>query len=58
MAMLYHFLERNQSISKKISLNRHLFGKTIKIVYKNSIVKERYFLHGMGVYFTSAFTCV
>ena len=57
MAMLYHFLEKYQSISKKISLNRHLFGKTIKIVYKNSIVKERYFLHG-SIFYLGIYMCV
>ena len=52
--MLYFFL----SIAlKKKSLNRYLFCKTIKIVYKKSIFKgfiRSYFLHGsifcLGIY--------
>ena len=41
MSMLYHFLFfLNWWISKNISLNRYLFGATIKIVYKKRILKE------------------
>ena len=41
--------KKNRQISKKFFLNSYLFGKTIKIVYKKSILKESiqsYILHG------------
>ena len=43
------FFKKNWWISKKLSLNRYLFGKTIRIVHKKSMLKEciqSYFLHG------------
>ena len=55
--LCYTIFFKKMTISKNISLYRYLFGKTIKIAYKKSILKEcirSYLLHGsifcLGIY--------